>query len=198
MKNLLLILVVTVATLFLALVGYAERPANEIPPVEEAAFAPVKKTMRPFRSEQDLLAYFRELAEKHRTESRRGASLGVFDAQPNASMPAESVAGVAKSDAAPKEESVTNTQEAGVDEGGIVKLHGDHLVVLRRGRLFTVKVGDGQLQPISSVDAFAPDIDPRSTWYDEMLVSDDTVAVIGYSYERGGTEVGLFQIDDSG
>ena len=85
-----------------------------------------------------------------------------------------------------------------MDEGGIVKLHGDHLVVLRRGRLFTVKVGDGALQPISSVDAFGPEINPNSTWYDEMLVSDDTIAVIGYSYERGGTEVGLFSIDDFG
>src|SRR5204863_4923199 len=79
-----------------------------------------------------------------------------------------------------------------------VKLHGDHLVVLRRGRLFTIRVGEGNLQPISTVDAFGPDIDPRSTWYDEMLVSADTVVVIGYSYERGGTEVGLFQIDDAG
>jgi hypothetical protein len=31
-----------------------------------------------------------------------------------------------------------------------------------------------------------------------MLVSDNTIAVIGYSYERGGTEVGLFGIDPAG
>jgi hypothetical protein len=31
-----------------------------------------------------------------------------------------------------------------------------------------------------------------------MLVSNDTIAVIGYSYQRGGTEVGLFNIDDAG
>ena len=54
------------------------------------------------------------------------------------------------------------------------------------------------LRPISSVDAFAPDIDPRSTWYDEMLVSGNTVVVIGYSYQRGGTEVGLFDITSEG
>jgi len=54
------------------------------------------------------------------------------------------------------------------------------------------------LKPISAVNAFGPDIDPRYTWYDEMLVSADTVAVIGYSYERGGTEVGLFNIDSRG
>ena len=95
-------------------------------------------------------------------------------------------------------ESVTNVQHAGVDEGDIVKVHGNHLVMLRRGRLFTVAIGSGALEPISSVDAFGPDIDPGGTWYDEMLVSDDTVVVIGYSYQRGGTEVGLFQIDPDG
>ena len=44
--------------------------------------------------------------------------------------------------------------------------------MLRRGRLFTVaEIGDGALKPISSHDAFGPDIDPRSTWYDELLVN---------------------------
>ena len=41
-------------------------------------------------------------------------------------------------------------------------------------------------------------MDPGGTWYDEMLISGDTVIVIGYSYERGGTEVGLFDIDRFG
>jgi len=31
-----------------------------------------------------------------------------------------------------------------------------------------------------------------------MLVSQNTIVVIGYSYERGGTEVGLFRVDDAG
>src|SRR5207249_2638320 len=59
-------------------------------------------------------------------------------------------------------------------------------------------IGDGALKPISAADAFGPEIDPRYTWYDEMLVSEDMIAVIGYSYERGGTEVGLFRIDRAG
>ena len=45
--------------------------------------------------------------------------------------------------------SVTNVQHAGVDEGGIVKLHGDHLVVLRRGRLFTIDVSGVEPRPVS-------------------------------------------------
>ena len=98
----------------------------------------------------------------------------------------------------PAPESITNIQEAGVDEGGIVKLHGDHLVVLRRGRLFTISIGDNSLKPVASINAFGPDIDPSGTWYDEMLISDNNIVVIGYSYERGGTEIGLFKIDSDG
>ena len=149
-----------------------------------------KKTMRAFRSEQELKSYFREIAEKRKTEMRAQLfSMG-------AATPAPSK--VASADKAGNAESVTNVQVAGVDEGGIVKVHGNHLVMLRRGRLFTVAIGDGALEPVSSVDAFAPDVDPRGTWYDEMLVSGDTIAVIGYSYSRGGTEVNLFQIDAAG
>lgn len=99
--------------------------------------------------------------------------------------------------AAAKDESITNTQHAGVDEGGIVKLHGDYLVVLRRGRLFTVSVRDRELRPVSTIDAYPPGSDPAE-WYDELLISGDRVIVIGYSYRRGGTEVGLFAIDRDG
>jgi hypothetical protein len=99
--------------------------------------------------------------------------------------------------AASRDESITNTQHAGVDEGGIVKLHGDYLVVLRRGRLFTISVRHRELRPVSAVDAFPPGAAPAE-WYDELLISGDRVIVIGYSYSRGGTEVGLFSIDRDG
>jgi hypothetical protein len=154
-----------------------------------------KKTMRAFRSEQELKSYLKELAEKIKRESPRagvgygGAMLSVESAAP---LTKSAVAGAAEAD------SVTSVQVAGVDEGGIVKVHGNHLVMLRRGRLFTVAIGDGALEPVSTVDAYAPDVDPSGTWYDEMLVSGDTIAVIGYSYSRGGTEVNLFQIDAAG
>jgi hypothetical protein len=95
-------------------------------------------------------------------------------------------------------ESITNVQAEGVDEGGIVKMHGNHLVVLRRGRLFTVSIADEQLLPLAGVDAFDPGIDPRATWYDELLVYRDKAVVVGYSYERGGTEIGVFRLDAAG
>lgn len=86
----------------------------------------------------------------------------------------------------------------GRDEGGIVKRHGEHLVILRRGRLFTVRVGGDALQPVSMVDAYAPGAEPSQGWYDEMLISGNRVVVIGYSYGRSGTEIGLFDIDAAG
>ena len=103
----------------------------------------------------------------------------------------------AEASAAKETESVTNNQTAGVDEGGIVKLHNKHLVILRRGRLFTVRVGDNTLQPVAKINAFAPYTDGEA-WYDEMLVSGNEVIVIGYSYSKGGTEIKLFNIDDKG
>ena len=106
------------------------------------------------------------------------------------------VSGAYGASAASSEVSITNTQHAGVDEGGIVKVHGGHFVMLRRGRLFTVRVND--LHPVSMVDAFGPGIDPRGAWYDELLISGDKVVVVGYSYASRGTEIGIFRIDDAG
>lgn len=94
--------------------------------------------------------------------------------------------------------SITNTQEVGVDEGGIVKVRGDHLVILRRGRLFTVSTAGGAMRPVHAINAYPPDVDASGDWYDEMLISDDQVIVIGYSYARGGTEVSRFHLADDG
>lgn len=194
MKAFFLLLVIG-SLVVVGLTGCAAGPAD-IPPVFAGELKAPQKTMRPFSSDQDLKAYLKELAERQQARGRREAGAlndetkSMATAQPAPSTPAKA--------GADKEESVTNVQHAGVDEGGIVKLHGNQLVVLRRGRLFTVAIGDGALRPILAVDAFGLDINPNGTWYDEMLVSENTIAVIGYSYQRGGTEVGLFEIDNDG
>ena len=144
--------------------------------------------MKSFRSERDLERYLRKISEE-REAARRKRTQNVVEVSGTVT---ETVT------VSQEGESVTNTQHEGVDEGGIVKVHGNHLVILRRGRLFTVNIGDGALQPVSQIDAFAPGINPEQSWYDEMLISGDTIVVIGYSYERDGTEVGFFQIDAHG
>ena len=146
------------------------------------------KKMKAFTSERELRQYFAKIAGRQKRVANQ--TLNSMTETVNVSAAVVTIEGA--------DESVTNTQHAGVDEGGIVKLHGDHLVILRRGRLFTVAIGDGALKPISTIDAFGPDMDPQRAWYDEMLVSGDTIAVIGYSYQREGTEIGLFNIDAEG
>ena len=178
-----------------SLLALVAAPTETIPPVSTANILQTKKTMRAFESERELRRFFRELAEKQKRLARREAKQALSVGAADNAAPAPVTKAEAQKDGA---ETVTNTQHAGVDEGGIVKVHGEHLVVLRRGRLFTVKIGDGALKPVSAVDAFAPDLNPESTWYDEMLVAGDNVVVIGYSYDRGGTEVGLFGINDQG
>lgn len=174
-----------------------------------AAQAPAA-TLAPFRSEAELARTLdawkaRRLHEAERQRRMMKATPAPLAMAPPPAPPAAAPAAesantldavqVAGSAA---DESITNNQVQGVDEGDIVKRRSDHLVILRRGRLFTVRVGGDALQPVSAVDAFGPDVDPSGTWYDEMLIGDDTVAVIGYSYARGGTEVGLFDLSNDG
>lgn len=154
-----------------------------------------RKTMRPFKSEAELKDYFKKIQENQRrdsgylTDGENGASDVAASAAPKSE---------AKSKSSDKDDSITNTQHAGVDEGGIVKVHGDHLVILRRGRLFTIRVGDTSLKSVSSINAYPPGIDPSNDWYDEMLISGNTIVVVGYSYRRGGTEINLFDITGEG
>jgi hypothetical protein len=154
-----------------------------------------RKTLHAFASDQEISDLFRRWAEEARTRDRARRSAQAL--QDSAGMGALSSAAPAKAAAEASADSITNVQHAGVDEGGIVKRHGDHLVILRRGRLFTVKVGE-ELVPVSVADAYGSGISPGGAWYDEMLISGNTIAVIGYSYQRGGTEIGLFEISNAG
>ena len=200
----------TMAGVALALLGAAacsvQAPATAGDGVPKTAR---HATLQPFADEAALRRQWRtwrEQAAREERLARRAEESANFMVMPApAAAPAADAAAadapeVAAADAAasPEGESITNVQTAGVDEGGIVKRAGDHLVVLRRGRLFTLRIGGDDLRPVSAVDAFGPGIDPRGTWYDEMLVAGDTIAVIGYSYQRGGTELGLFDLARDG
>lgn len=146
-----------------------------------------------YESQAELEAYIAELLKKQQQRYRDSKAAG--------SMPstatAEPEASAEDADDSAGGESITNTQEAGVDEGGIVKAYGDYLIVLRRGRLFSVRLSDKRAVPVSMVDVTPPG-KSHQAWYDEMLVSDDTIVVVGYSYEAQATELGLFGIDDDG
>lgn len=95
--------------------------------------------------------------------------------------------------------SITNTQMAGVDEGDIIKLVGDHLIVLQDGRLFSVHVSPETSERIELTDRaniYRSDYD--DTWYDEILALDDRIVVTGFSYDMNSTEISVIEIDESG
>ena len=66
---------------------------------------------------------------------------------------------------ATESDAITNTQTQGVDEGGIVKKLGEYLIVLRRGRIFSIKAGTQDLRAISSINAYGPGISPQGAWW---------------------------------
>lgn len=192
--------------------------AAYVPTLCRAAAAPAAakpaaagNTLTPFASERDFRQAIARLQQRNHTRERDAAP----PAPPAPGVPAPVAAPAAQATVfkestsldsiqvtgsriqAPSD-AITNVQTQGVDEGDIVKKQGDYLIVLRRGRLFTLNTGGDGLRAVSSIDAFAPGSDPNGTWYDEMLVADGTIVVIGYSYDRGGTEIGLFDLQRDG
>jgi len=175
--------------------------AASLPLAAAAAVShPPKATLTAFSGEAELGMLFKGWAEEHRRrieeQRRRAAEARAEQGPAPAQAPASAMGLSAKSSA--MADAVTNVQHAGVDEGGIVKVHGEHLVILRRGRLFTVSIDDSDLKPVAWADAYGGSVPPGGAWYDEMLIHGDTIIVIGYSYARGGTEIGLFDIDADG
>jgi hypothetical protein len=149
-----------------------------------------------FKSDAEFLAFL----EKRRQAVRRRNAANPSPPPPAAesSAQADMASPMVVTGSRVASDKITNTQEADVDEGGIVKKRGDLLVILRRGRLFTVSIAGGQTRPIDHINAFPPGITGGGDWYDEMLISGDRVIVIGYSYARGGTEVNRFRLSSNG
>lgn len=164
------------------------------------------KQMQAFASDAEFARFMRRVADRQR--AHRKADMEVYQSTdaavpPPPPPPAPMVAAPAEAGnvvvtGSQQATSITNTQEADVDEGGIVKVAGDYLVILRRGRLFTVSVADTSMRPIDHIDAFPPGASGAGAWYDEMLISGDRIVVVGFSYARGGTEINRFRIGSDG
>ena len=161
-----------------------------------------------FSSEEEFQEYMEALIREE--EERRSAyedyenSDDYFDAAPEAEADAGSEM---------ENEEITNNQEEGVDEGGIVKNIGDYLIVLRRGALYSVKVAEsGETQQVDSIRVAPAEDLNQGVWYDEMLVRGNRIYVIGYRYVAdvlgendesfnwifGATEVTSFALNEEG
>jgi Beta propeller domain len=179
------------AAVFLALAGCSAAEGQQ----NDSAPALPGNGMAAFASDAEVDALLKK-AGSRAPQNKFGIQEALNGGEAAADAAAASAAVAPDGNAARSEDQVTNVQEKGVDEGGIVKRHGDHLVVLRRGRLFTIDTKGDRLSKLDQVDAFPPG--NGDAWYDEMLISGDTVIVVGYSYGRFGTEVNRFGIDAAG
>lgn len=170
-----------------------------------AAPAGAQGAMRGFASEQELAAFLKRVRKEEELMAVYAppppppppvaASMPMMEARAATAVQSASNSAARTSDAP----SITNNQTQGVDEGGIVKTHGSHLVVLRRGRLFTIDTSGNSLAPVDQINAFPPsDTGGNRAWYDEMLITGDLVVVIGFNYARRGTEINRFRISDAG
>lgn len=186
----------------------AQRAPAELAPVPSRLTSPVLET---FASEAEFHRYLRDVRREarkrrigwgHRGQPVRVASLQDADAAQDApcatpeECPAEDSVVVSGSRAS-KPKSITNNQEAGVDEGDIVKQIGRFLLVLQDGRIFSVDTGKGDtLRLVDRINIYRESA--SGVWYDEMLVQDRYVIVTAYSYEDDATEVSVFHLDDAG
>ncbi len=168
-----------------------------------------------FGSEAEFEAYMSQIAPSN---GGGGGGGGEYAADAGAAAPSAAEGGEGEGEgeaegAAPGNEEVTNNQEAGVDEGGIVKNIGDHLVVLRKGRLYAVDLDEpGAARQTDAVRVAPSEALNDGVWYDELLVRGRDIFVIGYRYVAyaedaegrhlgwiwGATEVDAFQLDDEG
>ncbi len=168
------------------------------------------QNLKPFASDQDFDSYTQRLAQliveqrkKQEAEYKSKKVMGAAKMMEAAPASPQGITAQAKSSAdtsRDQQESITNVQEQGVDEGDIVKVWNDYLVVLRRGRIFTIRYKDKDqkmLKPISRIDV-APASYNGAGWYDEMLISQNKIVVLGYSYKMKASEIGLFSLDNAG
>jgi hypothetical protein len=95
----------------------------------------------------------------------------------------------------PTNPEITNNQNVGVDEGGIIKQIGPYLLVLQDGRIFTVdtRAPTGSMRLSDRLNVYTNV--SRGAWYDEMLVQGDRVLVTAYSYAEQATVMSVFRID---
>ncbi len=143
-------------------------------------------SMGTFESDSEFDNYVNKLLDDYEVdEDKFNVGLGDTSMAPQSAEESES------------NESITNVQEAGVDEGDIVKVYKDYFIILRRGRIFTVKLDDGNLQKVDKINAY-PGGFSKGTWYDEMLIYKNKIVIVGYSYNVSATEIGIFKISEDG
>ena len=147
--------------------------------------------LRRFASADEFQRYLRTVQRHARREATSDMAMEAAPAPIQAQAAGEAEA------ANPE---ITNNQTIGVDEGGIVKQIGNHLVILQDGRLFSAALGAGEGAPLSLADRIDVYRSPETaaSWYDEMLVLGNRILVTAYNYREQASEITVVRMDPSG
>lgn len=151
-----------------------------------------------FASAAEFQRYLRIVRERRREVMNDAVADMSVSAPP---PPAEAAAGDAGRVAGePGNPEITNNQTVGVDEGGIVKQIGNHLVVLQDGRLFSADLGRSEGAPLRLTDRLDVYRSPATaaSWYDEMLVLGNRILVTAYNYREQASEITVVRMDPNG
>ncbi|MGZ8336914.1 MAG: beta-propeller domain-containing protein [Allosphingosinicella sp.] len=179
-----------------AAVGLSTRTLTENSSASAAAVldASAGPTLRRFASAQEFQRYVAALERRQQTVMNESASFDVAQAPAAPAVEAR---------AAPEEPGnpeITNNQTVGVDEGGIVKQIGRHLVILQDGRLFSAALGERAGAPLRLADRIDVYRSPENaaSWYDEMLVLGDRILVTAYNYREQASEITVVRMAEDG
>ena len=149
--------------------------------------------LRRFASADEFQRYLRTVQRAQRRVSMNEATDLALAPPAPAQAQAAGEAGVANPE-------ITNNQTIGVDEGGIVKQVGNHLVILQDGRLFSAALGAGEGAPLRLADRIDVYRSPETaaSWYDEMLVMGNRILVTAYNYREQASEITVVRMDPAG
>lgn len=169
-----------------------------------APSAAAQATLQPFRDEAEIAEFHRQraLERQRRTENvpppshveLMNSAHAYTLPPPNPEPP-----GTPRQQERPVDRDwmIPAAQQTGGDPRETVAAAGEHLVVLRRGRLFSFRIAPDGPRLVSAVEtaAFPSRLLTR---YDELLASGQHVVVIGSSMQRNGTELGVFRLAPDG
>lgn len=149
-----------------------------------------------FTSRAAFETYLRSLQRPQRRSGGGEEEIVVTGAMAPAPPPAMAAPAMEADASASGNPEITNNQTIGVDEGGIVKQIGRHLVVLQDGRVFSVDLArEGERPRLADrIDVYRNE-DVAASWYDEMLVLGDRVLVTAYNYRERASELTVLRLD---
>lgn len=95
---------------------------------------------------------------------------------------------------------ITNNQEAGVDEGGIVKKMGPLLLVLRQGVLHVIDTGAPARERFELLHSHpvVADDSRDDLYYDEILTFSGGAILLGFDFVENAAQLFVFKLDASG